>query len=150
MDENMNMEPEATQGAKLGNESEVQDGPKAFTQDEVNRIIQGRLDQMKKQAAKEQEAEYARKIRELQAREMQILVRERLDARSMPRQLADIITCTDEKELDGKLNAIEGIYGKKADKPQGFTIKGGRPAEGNTRGGIPSMGDPVRRAMGLE
>lgn len=150
MEENTNMSTEATQGANLGNEAtQGQDTAKTFTQDEVNRIIQGRLDQMKKQAAKEQEAEYSKKAQELQAREMKLMVRERLDARNMPRQLADIITCTDEKELDSKLDALESIYGRKEEKSLGYTIRGGKPVEGNTRGGIPSMVDPVRNAMGL-
>lgn len=155
MEENTNM-TEQTQAENMGNESEVQgqEAAKTFTQDEVNRIIQERLERAKKQATKDQESEYAQKAAELQAREMKLLVKEQLSERGMPRELADIITCTDENDLKAKLDALQKIYGDKAkekEKPTGFVqIVGARPAEGNTRGGLPSMGDPVRKAMGLE
>lgn len=156
MEENTNTNTEATQAENMGNEAaQGQDGAKTFSQDEVNRIIQGRLDQMKKQAAKEQETELSQKAQELQAREIKLLVKEQLSERGMPRELADIITCTDEKDLDSKLEALQKIYGDKAkeEKPTGFIqvgcIHGGRPYEGNTRGGFSSMSDPVRNAMGL-
>lgn len=156
MEENTNM-TEQTQAENAGNESEVQgqEAAKTFTQDEVNRIIQERLERAKKQATKDQEAEYAQKIAQLQAREMKLMVKEQLSERRMPRELADIITCTDEKDLNNKLEALQKIYGDKPkeEKPTGFIqvgcAHGGRPYEGNTRGGLPSFGDPVRNAMGL-
>lgn len=152
MEENTNM-TEQTQAENMGNESEVQgqEAAKTFTQDEVNRIIQERLERAKKQATKDQESEYAQKAAELQAREMKLLVKEQLSERGMPRELADIITCTDEKDLNNKLEALQKIYGDKAkeEKPKGFICVGARPYEGNTRGGLPSFSDPVRNAMGL-
>lgn len=150
MEENTNTT--ATQGDDMGNESSVQgqEETKTFTQDDVNKIIQGRLDKLKAQAAKEQEAEYTQKLAELQAREMKLLVKEQLSDRGMPKELADIITCTDESEIVKKLDALQKIYGNKAkekENPTGFKIIGARPAEGNGR--LPNMGDPVRSAMGL-
>lgn len=163
MEENTNM-TEVTQTGNMGNESEVQGADqtnsesgkeqKMFTQEEVNGFVQSRISRLKGQIEKESKAEYEQKFAELQAREMKLTVKERLNDRGMPKELADIITCTDEKDIDSKLDALQKIYGDKArkeEKPTGFVqIVGARPAEGNTRGGLPSLGDPVRRAMGLD
>ena len=133
-----------------GNESEQGQGKsgKTFTQDEVNGIVQSRISQMKKQAAKEQEAEYVQKMQELQAREMKISVRETLIERKMPMELADIITCADANDLKSKLDIIQKIYGSKeaAEKPKsGFRI--GTDGTPTTRVGLGK--DPVRKAMGI-
>lgn len=162
MEENTNM-TEQTQAENMGNESEAQGadqagagsekGQKLFTQEEVNSFVQSRIARMKGQLSKEAQAEYSQKLAELEAREMKLIVRERLSDRGMPKELADIITCVDEKDIDSKLDALQKIYGdkaKKEEKPTGFVqIVGARPAEGNTKGGLPSMVDPVRNAMGL-
>ena len=164
MEKRNNVTDQVTQAENMGNETDVQGtgqgatpetagsgkDQKLFTQEDIARILHGKLSSLRKQAAKEGEAEYTQKLAELEAREMKLLVKERLSDRGMPRELADIITCTDEKDLDSKLDALQKIYGDKAkDKPTGFVqIVGARPAEGNH--GLPTGPDPVRRAMGLE
>lgn len=156
MEENTNVTEQTTQAENMGNGSDAQEAAveekKTYTSDEVTRIIQGRLTSLKRQAARESEAEYTEKLAELEAREMKLMAKEKLSERGMSRELADIITCTDEKDLDNKLDALQKIYGDKAkDKPTGFVqIIGAHPAEGNTRGGLPVGADPVRRAMGLD
>lgn len=78
------------------------------------------------------------------------MVKEALHERNMPRELADIITCDDENDLNTKLEALQKIYGDKAkeEKPKGFVMVGARPAESSGR--LPAGPDPVRRAMGLD
>lgn len=151
---------EQTQAENMGNETEAQGANQAvagsgkeqklFTQEEVNSFVQSRISRMKGQISKEARTEYDQKFAELQARESKLMVKEALSDRNMPRELADIITCTDENDLKEKLDALHKIYGDKAkeEKPKGFVMVGARPAEGNGR--LPSMGDPVRRAMGLD
>lgn len=162
MEENMNAAEQTTQADNMGNESEVQgtaqEGsgkePKLFTQEEVNGFVQSRIARMKGQINKEAKAEYDQKLAELQAREMKLLVKEKLDERGMSRKLADIITCTDEDDLNNKLDKLQEIYGKEEQAPvTGFKMM---PPKGLKVGAVvPGTGafytgtDPLRQAMGL-
>jgi len=146
---------QTTQAENMGNETEVQEvagegaEKKLFTQEEVNGFVKSQVSRMMKKATKDQETEYAQKFAELQAREMKLLVKEQLSERGMPRELADIITCTDEADIKSKLDALNKIYGlqsaaREKEKPMGFMQVGA--------GGDPHAmpGNPVRKAMGLE
>ncbi len=152
MEENTTMN-EQTQAESTGKEPEAQEtgekDQKLFTQDEVNSFVQSRIARMKAQATKEAKAEYEQKLAELNAREINLLVKERLSDRGMPKELADIITCIDEKDIDSKLDALEKIYGvsdkKKETAQMGFVQIG---ASGGS--GIVAAPDPVRKAMGLD
>lgn len=161
MEENMNMTEQPTQAEEMGNEPEVQEGEavaqepekepgksKLFTQEEVNVFVQNRVNKIRSLAVKEAQAECDQRLAALEAREMKLTVKEALSARDMPKELADIITCTDEKDLDNKLEALQKIYGNNAknkEKPTGFMQVGA----GNGECGFTAI-DPVRKAMGLE
>lgn len=149
--ENTNTE-QSTQAENMGNEADVQGDAKKeqrrFTQEEVNGFIQSRIGRMKEQAAKEAETAYNQKLADIEARERKLLLKERLSDRGMPKELADIITGTDEKDIDAKLDALQKIYGntgKETEKPGGFIAIG---APGTGTHGTQGV-DPVRRAMGL-
>ena len=99
----------------------MQDGSgKTFTQEEVNNFIQSRLSRMKAQAAKENEAAFAEREKAIQEREMKLLVKEQLNARGMSAALADVITCVDKKDLEAKLNTLQKIYSRAAQKKEGI------------------------------
>lgn len=158
MEQNTNTTEQTTQAENMWNEVQGTtqegkgNGQKLFTQEEVNGFVQSRISRMKGQIEKESKAEYEQKLADLQAREMKLLVKEKLDERGMSRELADIITCTDENDLKSKLDALQKIYGtgKSAneDGPKsGFKpIQIGADGSGNTQS---SGVDPVRKAMGL-
>ncbi|KJJ71708.1 hypothetical protein [Clostridium sp. FS41] len=166
MEENTKM-TEQTQAENMGSESEAQGtdqagdgsgkGQKLFTQEEVNSFVQSRIARMKGQIEKESKAEYTQKLAELESREMKLLVKERLSDRGMPKELADIITCADEKDLDSKLEALQKIYGNKTEEKE-KPMSGFRPlSKGFMQVGAPyrdhhdyEPSDPVRKAMGLE
>lgn len=159
MEENTNMTDQATQAGNVGNGADAQGAdqaadrpgkePKLFTQEEVNGFVQSRVNRLRGQIEKDSKVEYEQKLAELQAREMKLTVKERLSDRGMPKELADIITCADEKDIDSKLDALQKIYGNKAkekeEKSTGFVKVG---VAGTT--GVMYNPDPVRKAMGLE
>ena len=145
-----NME-QNTQAEDMGNETEVQgkDGEKMFTQEEVNSFVQSRIARIKSQVAKEAKNEYDQKLSELEARERKLMVKEKLQERNMPKELADIITCTDEDDLNSKLDILNSLYSKeeKTEKVIGSGFRCiGSAADPNNGGGA----DPVRHAMGLD
>lgn len=134
---------------QTGEGAEVQDKePRLFTQEEVNGIVQARIARVKEQGTKDAEAEYNQKLQELNNREMKLLVREKLSERGMSKKLADVITCTDEADLDAKLDALHEIYGDstKNKEPGGRAKSWGYRPSGGT---APSY-DPIRSAMGLK
>lgn len=157
MEENTTMTDQATtQAENVGNEAQ---GPAAegknerlFTQEEVNGFIQARVSQMKRQAAKEAQSEYEQKLRDIQDREMKLLVKEKLSDRGMPKELADVITCADANDLESKLDAIQRIYGggKAAANTESQALSGFRPIGAGPGDKNAHHDDPVRKAMGLD
>ena len=150
MAENMN---ENTHSENMGDEMQGgADSPKkTFTQEEVNNFIQSRFSRMKAQAAKENEAAFSEREKALHDREMKLLVKEQLSARGMSMDLADVITCTDEKDLNTKLDTLQKVYSSsdtvKKSEASGFVQIG---AGNNSASGFTTSHDPVRAAMGLK
>lgn len=152
MEENTNTAG-TTQAENMGTQSEGNTASgdtqkKLFTQEEVNGFVQSRLSKYKGQLEKESRAEYDKKLQELQQRELKLLVKEKLSERDMPRELADIISCTDEADLKNKLDTLQKVYGsaaaEKSKEPAGFIQIGATGGDGYVQGP-----DPIRKAMGL-
>lgn len=151
MEENV----QGTQPENMGNmahgESKNGENERLFTQDEVNNIVQSRLAREKTQMEKESETEYSQKMAELQQRENKLLVKEKLSDRGMPSELADVLTCEDEDDINKKLDIIQKIYDKKepeAEKPvqrPGFRVGVQQSTEQKN-----SPVDVLREAMGLK
>lgn len=138
-----NNELEAIQGEDFGEEM-TDKGKKTFTSDEVNQIIQKRLNQMKKQASKEQEAEYSKKFQELHEREMKLAMNEELANRNLPKKFADIIFCSDEEDMKKKIDVLNEIMfearTQKSESPKSVY----KPKNGTF------SHDEIRDAMGLD
>ena len=76
------------------------------------------------------------------------MYKRQLNDRGMPKELADIISCKDEADIDAKLELLQKIYGtpkSKEEQPTGF-MQIGAESTGKTGAASP---DPVRKAMGL-
>lgn len=131
----------------MGNDTGTQ-GAKSFTQDEVNNIIQTRLDKLKKQAASEQEMKYAQKVKELEARESMLLLKESLAVRKMPAELAEVITCTDEKDMNSKLDVLQKLIEGEVKKAIDNISRPGQ-TRYNPVGGKDVVHDNIRESMGL-
>lgn len=123
-------------GQELQNQQQGQE-PKTFTQEEVNRIVQDRL------ARAKVAAEPSEKELELQQRENDIYLKERISEMAMPgemrTELYDSLKGLDKETVDKCIKIIEP-YAKKASEPLMLAVGP------TTVGG----GDRVRTAMGLK
>lgn len=148
MKDDMNMDAVPGQETDSENgDAQAQEDKKTFTQDEVNRIMQKRLEQMKKQAAKEKELEYDAKLHELESREMNLAMKEELEKREMPKRFADVITCSNAEEMKQKLDVLQEILSEtKKNKESGASKRKALyvPQNGTT------SADGIREAMGLD
>lgn len=122
---------------------------KTFSQEEVNLIVQNRLQRERDKIAAEQGADIAKRETELQAREMRVTVREQLATNGMPGELAELIKAADEEELQRNIETLKKYLAddfKKADEKNkpGFFKIGANPPDGQ------KAGDPFRRVMGLD
>lgn len=138
---------QTTQAENMGTEEQetANQDARTFTQEEVNGFVQNRISRMRGQLEKEIRKGYDQKMEELEARERKLMVKEKLSERGMAKELADIITCTDEEDLNNKLDALNKIYGKNEERApeSGFRQVGAAP---NKEQGVP---DAIAAAMGL-
>lgn len=145
MSEEMN---KATGAEQTGTQEQGKE--KLFTQEEVNGFIQSRLSQMKKQAGKESSAELDQRLKDIEAREMKLLIHEKLIERGMPVELKDVITCTSEEDLNEKLDRIKEIYGDSKNEEEKKTVTRGFQIGGDgSWDSHRQTHDPVREAFGL-
>ena len=132
MEQNENME--------TGTGAQEEGAQKTFTQEEVDALIQAKAEEAKKKT----ETEYSQKVAEVEARERKLMIREGLYERGMPKELADIITCTDEADLKAKLDILQKYASKPQKEEEKPRVGGFFPLKTQT----PT--DPIRKAMGLE
>lgn len=124
-------------------------GARTFTQEEVNNIVQNRVNRLKEQVTKESKSEYEQKLADLQAREMKLIIKEKLDERGMPRELAEVLNCASEDEINIKLDALQKIYGNSSKEMHTEENSTGFRVIGVENNGMNQADDPVRKAMGL-
>lgn len=129
---------------------------KTFTQEEVNAIVQKRLERERsKQGADENStAPITDKEQELNQRELNIRLKETLLAKGMPTDLADILRVSEDKDIDtviGRLDEYASSVNKdkkndenKDNKLTGFQL--GAPGPGISE---KDRVDPYRKVMGL-
>ena len=122
---------------------------KAFTQEEVNTIVQDRL-------AKEK-AKFEKQLSDAQAdirrREKRLEAREQLQAKGLPVELADLVKLDDDESFNTSLSLLENTYNSRVPGQQRV---GDPPTEINGGGYIPAAGEKpnpendIRKAMGLK
>lgn len=78
---------------------------KLFTQEEVNAIVSRRLSEQKISMSKE----IADREKAIEDRERQITIREKLKAKGLPEDLADMIKFDNADSLDETIEALSGI-----------------------------------------
>ena len=136
-----------TDNAELGNnlEENKEVSEKTFTQDEVNEIIKKRLAREKSGA---DEAINAREA-ELNRRELQLQLRERMAENSLPKELATIIKADSEEDINNALSLLNKYIKASAEENKGKNV-------GSFRIGVTSQSreemraeNPFRKVMGL-
>lgn len=132
MEDNRNIETQ-------NEEQDVQEA-KTFTQEEVDEIVRKRLARERKRSEAGDITEPARdREKELDARELRIMAREKLQDAGMPMALADVLRYSDDKSLEKAMETIKSL------NPAGSRSWGYRPSNGKA-----VTADPVRKAMGLD
>lgn len=115
-------------------ENEPESG-KTFTQEEVNKIVQQRLERAK---SKEPD-ELAKREAELNKREMNLTIREQLSSAGLPNELAGVISAQDEDEAREKIEILK----KYIESQPAHSKAEYNPVKGEEKT------DPIREAMGL-
>lgn len=108
---------------------------KTFTQEEVNKIVQQRLERAK---SKEPD-ELAKREAELNKREMNLTIREQLSSAGLPNELAGVISAQDEDEAIEKIEILK----KYIESQPAHSKAEYNPVKGEVKT------DPIREAMGL-
>ena len=115
-------------------ENEPESG-KTFTQEEVNKIVQQRLERAK---SKEPD-ELAKREAELNKREINLTIREQLSSAGLPNELAGVISAQDEDEAREKIEILK----KYIESQPAHSKAEYNPVKGEVKT------DPIREAMGL-
>ena len=111
---------------------------KAFTQEEVNTIIQDRL-------AKEK-AKFDKQISEdIKRREKRLEAREKLQEKGLPAELIDLVKLDSDETFKSSLDILENAYKTKVPESKPTSGGGYSPAAGAT----PDPDANIRKAMGL-
>lgn len=125
---------EENKSTQQGENTEPESG-KTFTQEEVNKIVQQRLERAK---SKEPD-ELAKREAELNKREMNLTIREQLSSAGLPNELAGVISAQDEDEAIEKIEILK----KYIESQPAHSKAKYNPVKGEVKT------DPIREAMGL-
>lgn len=136
---------EGTQTGTQGAQNQQND--KTFTQEDVNRIVQERL--AKERSKGNNTDELIQRTAELDLRERKIKAREELSKNGLPDYLVDALNMQDDESLEKSIKAITKMKGEAGDSQVGQI--GGTIISpiGNVEG-AGAVGDPLRKAFGLE
>lgn len=136
MEDNKTME---TQNKEQGEQEK-----KTFTQEEVDEIVRKRLARERNKANTEESTKTGTdRDKELDARELRIMAREKLQAEGMPMDLADVLKYSDDKSLDEAIKKIKDLSGEVQRTPKSW-------GQRHSNGGTGKDKDPIRKAMGLD
>lgn len=136
----------STEGIQTGTEGTQ--GERLFTQEDVDRIVQGRLAKEKSKGTGNGDDELNKRATELDLRERKLTAREKLRENGLPDYLVDALNMNTDEDFQKSMEAIlkmKGETGNNEPKP----IK-----RGHLIGMVQSMGtkvdDPTRVAFGLK
>lgn len=118
---------------------------RTFTQEEVNRIVQDRLNRSKNttEATKLEERE-----KELEKKGLMLEAKELLQKKGLPKEFAEILNYTDSKSLEEAVEVIEGHFKTSSEQRDAeFIPLGGNELPKGAK--TPLSQDGMRKAFGL-
>lgn len=119
---------------------------KLFTQEEVNKIVRDRLSRAKHLPA----AEFDRRERELNEREMRLDAREKLADAGIPKELLPLVNCSSKENMESSIELINAYFKKPEGRPYRI-ISTGVPSHNNhSASGREAGENEIRQAMGLK
>lgn len=136
---------EGTQTGAQGAQNQQND--KTFTQEDVNRIVQERL--AKERSKGNNTDELIQRTAELDLRERKIKAREELSKNGLPDYLVDALNMQDDESFEKSIKAITKMKGE-AGASQVGQIGGTIISPIGNVEGTGAVGDPLRKAFGLE
>lgn len=131
--------------AETGANTPTPEDNRAFSQEDVNRIVGERL---AKEKAKTEVA-LADREQELSRRELMITAREKLTAAGLPVELTDAINAKDAETLQRSIDLISKVISEKLKQTPPLELVGVVPANAPRQGGN-SLSSGIRSAMGLK
>lgn len=142
MEDNKNTSTEGIQTGTEGTQVE-----RLFTQEDVDRIVQGRLAKEKSKGTGNGDDELNKRAAELDLRERKLTAREKLRENGLPDYLVDALNMNTDEDFQKSMEAILKMKGETGDN-EPKPIK-----RGNLIGLVQSMGtrvdDPTKVAFGL-
>lgn len=133
------------ESTQMNEEVQEKQEPRMYTQEEVENIVRKRLNRERMRNERETVEHDADREKALDARELKITAREKLQEAGMPLNLADVLRYEDEDSLEAAISAVKDLGYKKKDQESsgswGQRVSGGK--------SVPP-GDQFRQVMGLD
>lgn len=129
------------EGMENNNVTGTEEPGKTFTQDEVNGIVQKRLEKEREKYKKEQDTAFAEREKAITVREMRMTALEKLNKNGLSADLVDAINCSDEETIDRSIEILAKSYKS--------PVEGKRKPAYTPRDGDATPTDNIRQAMGL-
>ncbi|MGI6010180.1 MAG: hypothetical protein ACOX8H_01605 [Ruminococcus sp.] len=119
---------------------------KLFTQEEVNKIVRDRLSRAKHLPA----AEFDRRERELNEREMRLDAREKLADAGIPKELLPLVNCSSKENMESSIELINAYFKKPEGRPYRIMSTGVPSHNNHSTSGREAGESEIRQAMGLK
>lgn len=121
---------------------------KLFTQEEVNKIIRDRLSRAKHLPA----AEFDRRERELNERELRLDAREKLADAGVSKELLPLVNCSSKENMESSIELINAYFRKPESRPYKVMSTGvsSSDAYSHSAFGRREEESEIRQAMGLK
>ncbi|MGI6007297.1 MAG: hypothetical protein ACOX8E_07370 [Ruminococcus sp.] len=119
---------------------------KLFTQEEVNKIVRDRLSRAKHLPA----AEFDRRERELNERELRLDAREKLADAGVPKELLPLVNCSSKENMESSIELINAYFKKTESRPYKVMSTGVPSGGSSSVMGKEAGENEIRQAMGLK